>query len=64
MRARKAIVAKVQTMIQQAFGEQFTVSMFGSAFYGMDSATSDLDLVVFVSTLTTSKRDFIHTIAI
>ena len=49
MEARIELVLKVQKAIQKAFGEKYTVSMFGSAYYGMDSATSDLDLVVFVS---------------
>ncbi|KAJ3558425.1 hypothetical protein NM688_g929 [Phlebia brevispora] len=47
IKERRRIVDEVQTAIQKRFGPKYRVYVFGSALYGMDSATSDLDLVVF-----------------
>lgn len=35
--------------MQQRFGRDFTVELFGSARYGVDDGKSDLDLVILVS---------------
>ena len=39
---------KVQDMVRQKYGMNYRVELFGSTSYGVDSPTSDLDLVIVV----------------
>ncbi|KAJ8503010.1 hypothetical protein ONZ45_g11236 [Pleurotus djamor] len=43
---RRSTVQRVDVAIRRAFGEHFRVELFGSTFYGVSSAKSDLDLVI------------------
>lgn len=46
--ARSATIRKVQDVVHQNFGNNYRVELFGSISYGVDTPTSDLDLVVMV----------------
>ena len=46
--ARSATVRKIQDIIHQNYGTSYRVELFGSTSYGVDSPTSDLDLVIVV----------------
>ena len=46
--ARSTTLRKIQTMIRQNYGANYRVELFGSTSYGVDSPTSDLDLVIMV----------------
>ena len=46
---RRRTIQKVQRIIREKYGKQYLVECFGSTQYGVDAATSDLDLVVLVS---------------
>lgn len=39
----------VDHVIRSTFGEKYLVQCFGSTQYGVDSATSDLDMIILVS---------------
>ena len=39
---------KIQDTIRQNYGANYRVELFGSTSYGVDSPTSDLDLVIVV----------------
>ena len=39
---------KIQDTIRQNYGTSYRVELFGSTAYGVDSPTSDLDLVIVV----------------
>ena len=45
---RQRTVAKVASAIQDHFGREYRVEVFGSTRYGVDGQTSDLDMVVIV----------------
>ena len=45
---RQQTVAKVASAIQEHFGHQYRVDVFGSTQYGVDGQTSDIDMVVVV----------------
>lgn len=47
--ARRRIVRRVERAVQAAFGEEYCIRLFGSTCYGIDSVTSDLDMVLLVS---------------
>ena len=42
---------KIQDTIRQRYGTNYRVELFGSTSYGVDSPTSDLDLVIVVRIL-------------
>lgn len=44
--ARNAVIALVQNAIIRSFGASYKVELFGSTVYGVDSPSTDLDLVV------------------
>ncbi|KAL5521077.1 hypothetical protein ACEPAG_8999 [Sanghuangporus baumii] len=44
--ARDRTIKKVERVIRERYGKQYLVECFGSTQYGVDSPTSDLDLVV------------------
>lgn len=46
--ARSTTIRKVQDAIHQNFGNNYRVELFGSTSYGVDTSTSDLDLVIMV----------------
>ena len=48
---RRRTMAKVESSIQNHFGQGYRVEAFGSTQYGVDGPTSDLDLVVIVRIL-------------
>jgi hypothetical protein len=48
--ARSATVQKIQAIIRQHYGANYRVELFGSTSYGVDTPTSDLDLVILVRT--------------
>lgn len=48
--ARSTTVRKVQDMVRHKYGMNYRVELFGSTSYGVDSPTSDLDLVIVVRT--------------
>ena len=41
---------KIQDTVRQNYGTKYRVELFGSTSYGVDSPTSDLDLVIVVRT--------------
>ena len=41
---------KVQDIIRRDYGTDYRVELFGSTSYGVDTPTSDLDLVILVRT--------------
>lgn len=43
------VISRIQSLIQERYGKNYTVECFGSTQYGADSPDSDLDLVVVVS---------------
>jgi DNA polymerase sigma len=45
---RRRTVTNITNCIQNSFGSQYRVEVFGSTQYGVDGPTSDLDLVVIV----------------
>jgi predicted nucleotidyltransferase len=45
---RSSTIARVEGVIQRAFNKKYRVQVFGSTAYGVDTLTSDLDLVVIV----------------
>ena len=45
---RLQTITRVALSIQNSFGSQYRVEVFGSTQYGVDGQTSDLDLVVIV----------------
>lgn len=47
--ARSVVISRIQSLIQERYGKNYTVECFGSTQYGADSPDSDLDLVVVVS---------------
>ena len=47
---RFATVRRVQDFIRGTYGTNYRVELFGSTSYGVDSPTSDLDLVIVVRT--------------
>jgi len=46
LKYRQLTIQKVEQVIRQKFGARFTVECFGSTRYGVDSGTSDLDMVI------------------
>ena len=48
---RQQTVAKVTSAIQEHFGHEYCVEVFGSTQYGVDGQISDIDMVVVVSIL-------------
>ncbi|OCB91531.1 AGC/Akt protein kinase [Sanghuangporus baumii] len=46
MVSRDRTIKRVERIIRERFGKQYLVECFGSTQYGVDSPTSDLDLVV------------------
>lgn len=42
-------IRRAQEAISRIFGPEYKVMLLGSTCYGVDSPTSDLDLVIFVS---------------
>lgn len=48
-------IQRVQRIIQMHYGQQYMVELFGSTRYGISSASSDLDLVIIVSSTTICK---------
>jgi predicted nucleotidyltransferase len=48
--ARYATMRKVQDIIRRDYGTDYRVELFGSTSYGVDTPTSDLDLVILVRT--------------
>lgn len=50
MLARSATIRKVQDMVLRSYGKDYRVELFGSTSYGIDTPTSDLDLVIMVRT--------------
>ncbi|TDL20577.1 Nucleotidyltransferase [Rickenella mellea] len=46
LRARRKTINLVQDIVQQKWGRDFTVKVFGSTEYGADTPSSDLDLVI------------------
>lgn len=46
--ARSTTIRKVQDIVHRNFGNGYRVELFGSTSYGVDTATSDLDLVIMV----------------
>lgn len=46
--ARSATIRRVQDVVHQNFGKDYRVELFGSTSYGVDTPTSDLDLVIMV----------------
>ena len=49
--ARNTVIALVQNAIIRSFGASYKVELFGSTVYGVDSPSTDLDLVVVVGRL-------------
>ncbi|KAG8942575.1 hypothetical protein FRC03_003032, partial [Tulasnella sp. 419] len=47
--ARSAVIQRVIQAIQSRFSRDYTVECFGSTGYGVDTSTSDLDLVIIDS---------------
>jgi hypothetical protein len=47
--ARAETIRRIQRVIQQRYGRQYRVELFGSTRYGVSSPKSDLDLVIIVS---------------
>ena len=48
IRERRQTLAKVIAAIKRGFGDQYNVECYGSTIYGLDTPTSDLDLVIIV----------------
>ena len=48
---RQQTVTKVASAIQEHFGHEYRVEVFGSTQYGVDGQTSDIDMVVIVGIL-------------
>jgi DNA polymerase sigma len=48
---RRQTVAKVESSIQDHFGHEYRIEVFGSTQYGVDGQTSDLDMIVIVCIL-------------
>jgi predicted nucleotidyltransferase len=46
---RQRTITKVASAIQEHFGHEYRVQVFGSTQYGVDGQTSDVDMVVVVS---------------
>lgn len=46
--ARSTTIRKVQDTVYRNFGDDYRVELFGSTSYGVDTPTSDLDLVIMV----------------
>ncbi|KIO31300.1 hypothetical protein M407DRAFT_19678 [Tulasnella calospora MUT 4182] len=44
--ARQRTIHRVDQVIRSTFGEKYLVQCFGSTQYGVDSATSDLDMII------------------
>ncbi|KAG8951400.1 hypothetical protein FRC04_006171 [Tulasnella sp. 424] len=44
--ARQRTIVTVDQVIRSTFGEKYLVQCFGSTQYGVDSATSDLDMII------------------
>lgn len=51
VQTRRRIIATVTNVIQRRFGSKYTVQCFGSTVYGVDTARSDLDMVIMVGGL-------------
>ena len=55
--ARSKVIARIQSLVQERFGKNYTVECFGSTQYGADSPSSDLDLVIIVCLATLKSLD-------
>lgn len=47
--ARARVLRRLRTAINRRYGSKYSVEQFGSTVYGVDSAASDMDLVLLVS---------------